>query len=465
LPVQFTMPPDTRSGPPAPSIDPPNDVNNLIRAANALGAGFSVLNAAFAGGADPTGMTDSTSAINGALASGVPVLLPPGTFKLSGSLTPATGAMLRGSGENATILLQTSTTADTLTCTDKRYISVSDLQLQGPGSGTGRGIAFLHSAAAVASVNLTNLIVQGFGGDGVHLETVITSSLVNVRSQSNGGHGFFVNNGTSCTWQGCYANACTGNGYEIDAMNYCNLNGCGSDSNAIGYAVNGSSAVVLNGCGSEACATGFKILGGSANIVLLGCKVQTETSIGFWVTGSSTFCFLLGCREASPNGATASFQVDAASAATVINPQNTTANNYAAGTVSLFQPTNLEIHSGSSVTARISRGATSNTARYVAQTANSDRWSAGLEGDSTDNWHLKDLGHTLDAIVAVYQVTQLNLGLLGATSYGGGVGVIAIANDTTDPASTPTGGGILYVSAGALKYKGSSGTVTTIAFA
>lgn len=34
-------------------------------------------------------------------------------------------------------------------------------------------------------------------------------------------------------------------------------------------------------------------------------------------------------------------------------------------------------------------------------------------------------------------------------------------NNTTEPA-TPTGGGYLYVEAGALKYKGSSGTVTTL---
>ena len=50
-------------------------------------------------------------------------------------------------------------------------------------------------------------------------------------------------------------------------------------------------------------------------------------------------------------------------------------------------------------------------------------------------------------------------------SLGGGVGVIGIANDTTDPTSNPTAGGVLYVSAGALKYRGSSGTVTTIAAA
>ncbi len=52
---------------------------------------------------------------------------------------------------------------------------------------------------------------------------------------------------------------------------------------------------------------------------------------------------------------------------------------------------------------------------------------------------------------------------LNTTSLGGGVGVIAIGNSTTPPPNTPTGGGVLYVENGALKYKGSSGTVTTIA--
>lgn len=52
----------------------------------------------------------------------------------------------------------------------------------------------------------------------------------------------------------------------------------------------------------------------------------------------------------------------------------------------------------------------------------------------------------------------------GATAaYGGGVGVIGIANRTTAPTSNPSGGGVLYVESGALKYRGSSGTVTTIA--
>lgn len=45
----------------------------------------------------------------------------------------------------------------------------------------------------------------------------------------------------------------------------------------------------------------------------------------------------------------------------------------------------------------------------------------------------------------------------------GSVGCIHIANASTNPAANPSGGGVLYVSAGALRYRGSSGTTTTIA--
>jgi hypothetical protein len=52
----------------------------------------------------------------------------------------------------------------------------------------------------------------------------------------------------------------------------------------------------------------------------------------------------------------------------------------------------------------------------------------------------------------------------GPPSYGGGSGpMIFLANDVADPTTNPTGGGILFVSAGALKYRGSAGTVTVIA--
>ncbi len=53
----------------------------------------------------------------------------------------------------------------------------------------------------------------------------------------------------------------------------------------------------------------------------------------------------------------------------------------------------------------------------------------------------------------------------GAASLGGGKGVTFIANANTVPTSDPSGGGILYTESGALKFRGSSGTITTIAAA
>lgn len=55
-----------------------------------------------------------------------------------------------------------------------------------------------------------------------------------------------------------------------------------------------------------------------------------------------------------------------------------------------------------------------------------------------------------------------NTGLLSSTSFGGGVKVIAVADATTIPTTNPTGGGIMYSEAGALKWRGPSGAVTTI---
>jgi hypothetical protein len=55
-----------------------------------------------------------------------------------------------------------------------------------------------------------------------------------------------------------------------------------------------------------------------------------------------------------------------------------------------------------------------------------------------------------------------NIGINGAISAGGGVGIAFIANATTVPTTNPSGGGVLYCEAGALKFRGSSGTVTTL---
>jgi hypothetical protein len=74
----------------------------------------------------------------------------------------------------------------------------------------------------------------------------------------------------------------------------------------------------------------------------------------------------------------------------------------------------------------------------------------------------QDGGTTFADQLVLTPTGQIALGGLG--SFGGSAGTaLFLANDTTDPTTAPAGGGLLYVSAGSLKYMGSSGTVTTLA--
>ena len=114
---------------------------------------------------------------------------------------------------------------------------------------------------------------------------------------------------------------------------------------------------------------------------------------------------------------------------------------------------------------RINRGSNASYfASYVLSTSSTDIWSLQMRNDNTNDLHIRQSANGLDGILIESRATQLNMSLLSSTkSYGGGIGVIYIANANTVPTTNPTAGGILYVESGALKYRGSSGTVTTIA--
>ena len=67
--------------------------------------------------------------------------------------------------------------------------------------------------------------------------------------------------------------------------------------------------------------------------------------------------------------------------------------------------------------------------------------------------------------IAVFQRMAAggNIGLRTRDQFGGGKGVIGIGNAEKAPCVNPAKGGVLYVEDGALKYRGSKGTVTVIA--
>jgi hypothetical protein len=83
-------------------------------------------------------------------------------------------------------------------------------------------------------------------------------------------------------------------------------------------------------------------------------------------------------------------------------------------------------------------------------------------GDGTGYfWHFsKRASSTTTDLVTISDAGNVGI---GGASFGSGTVVMFIANATAVPSTNPSGGGVLYVEGGALKYRGSSGTVTTIA--
>lgn len=65
-------------------------------------------------------------------------------------------------------------------------------------------------------------------------------------------------------------------------------------------------------------------------------------------------------------------------------------------------------------------------------------------------------------VSGVFHITnEGSVGFNTTDQFGSGVKVLAIANAGTVPSTNPTGGGVLYAEAGAGKWRGSSGTITT----
>jgi len=126
------------------------------------GAPFNVLDF----GADPTGITDSTSAIQACLNKGGPnaaIRIPVGTYLLSATLNGFAGQHIYGDGVNQTVLQRYGNYGDTL-----RFTNI--------GSGSVRGMWFTHSTSpAPGFTTLANKATSGahlhiLNGQGVVIE-------------------------------------------------------------------------------------------------------------------------------------------------------------------------------------------------------------------------------------------------------------------------------------------------------
>jgi hypothetical protein len=452
-------------------------------------------------GAKGDGIANDLGAIQAALAAipstGGTLYFPAGTYAINGGAIELPSYIrVTGDGVRATRIIQNSTTAHAFHAVDVSYVTVENLRIVGPSSGSGNGIFFETSAAPNNYITLRNINVQTFGGHGVSIQRSIVSLIQEVVSQGNGGHGFDINDGTSINLIASYGLSNQQAGYNIFSMAYCSLSGCGADSNGIGYLLDSSQGVTLSGCGCEVPVNrsasypgiAYKITGGFSNS-LLNCVNYDNLIQSVLITGNSVANTIINFDENSPTGsAIASIQIDTGSRATVIAPNVTTATVYngdvtaigglgrndftvsgstvgvrattktgsGTNTQALFQARGQD----SSNTAFQAQTTTDTVGRYNVLVDGSQTWGPGGTTARDVNWKRRGVG-ILGTDNALQAITGFQLGS-ATTDFGGGVGVLGVKNATTVPTTNPTGGGILYVEAGALKYRGSSGTVTVL---
>lgn len=299
-------------------------------------------------GAVGDGVTNDRTAILAAIAAipatGGTLYFPAGTYAINGGAIELTSYIrVTGDGVRASRVIQNSTTANAFHATDVSYVTIENLRINGPGSGTGNGIFIETTAAPNNYITIRNVNVQTFGGDGVSVQRSIVSLIEEVVSQGNGGHGFNINDGTSMNIIASYGLSNQQAGFNLLSMAYCALTGCGADSNGIGYLLDTSQGTTLSGCGCEVPVNrsvsypgiAYKITGGFSNS-LINCVNYDNLLQAVLVTGSSVNNTIINFDENSPTGtATASIQVDSGSRATIIAPNVTTATVYTGNVTTL----------------------------------------------------------------------------------------------------------------------------------
>lgn len=218
--------------------------------------------------------------------------------------------------------------------------------------------------------------------------------------------------------------------------------------------------VQFNSSSSFGGATGFEYQSGASPNVLI-------------VSQSATYVPLCVKGAASQTGNLQEWQNSSSTVIASVTPAGRVQCTYNEGFHFLYSGSSLANILANSGAIQVTFSGTACGSFLVGYSLPSDkqiRWANGT-GNPT-SWSTFDVGLSRNAagVVEVNNGTTgtfrdlilRNIGVNGAVSAGGGVGIVFIANATTVPTTNPTGGGILYVESGALKYRGSSGTVTTL---
>jgi hypothetical protein len=277
MPAQFTLPPDTRS---VGSGNPPADMNNVVDALTATGAVFNVLNAAYSGGADPTGVSDSAPAINAALAAlpsstGGTVVIPAGVYKISSPIVPViNNSRLLGAGPEATTIRAASGSAingyqfDAATqLYNLIFCAIEGMTFDGASNAAGYGCHINYNLTHTFwDFCLRDVWFKNWGNDGFW---------------STGGHGYVLDHVLA---EFCGGNGITFTGGFTDSPPRI-INGTIKLNTGTGVSVATTDAYV--GHNEISVNSGGGLILSASGCKAVGNQVRSNTGIGVKVTGGS----------------------------------------------------------------------------------------------------------------------------------------------------------------------------------
>lgn len=212
-------------------------------------------------GATGDGSTNDTTAVQAALDASLSVFIPPGTFLVSGLTFPANqkilgvGAesMIKSSNTSGGICMQTNAIAGG----SLDYLVISDIRIQGAGSGAGGGSGLWLNDSTRWTLN--NVVIDQHGDNGLIVQDYVwIGQANNCKFVNNGDDGVetYMVEANSATFAiefiSCAASGNGGNGFNINTTptldgNVINIIGGSIEQNTIGIKAQRTRALSIDG--------------------------------------------------------------------------------------------------------------------------------------------------------------------------------------------------------------------------
>jgi len=181
---------------------------------------YSLITGAYANvldyGADPTGVDDSTTSIQAAVATGISVFIPAGSYKTTAAITPVGNQIIFGAGQNLTFIKASVAGQNGFTILNKSFVDLRDMTVQNTAvTPTGDGIYIQGGGNCFVTQVLVSSFFRGF-----NFKSTGSLQITRCYSTSNKNHGFLLNTDGSTPTVGvwirdCYAASNTGDGISV----------------------------------------------------------------------------------------------------------------------------------------------------------------------------------------------------------------------------------------------------------